>query len=139
MRAFVPKVVSANDLMEGDAVYLRADGTWSREHREAALAETAEEADRLLALGTQPSVVGAYLADARPGADGPEPVHFREVFRTRGPSNRHHGKQEDARVPDAPDPASPAPTGFDPAAAKPAPVPPAAAPPAASTKENRHV
>jgi len=23
----------------------------------------------------------------------PEPVHFREVFRTRGPSNYFHGKQ----------------------------------------------
>jgi len=37
--------------------------------------------------------VGAYLADARPGPQGPEPVHFREVFRSRGPSNRFHGKQ----------------------------------------------
>ena len=39
------------------------------------------------------AVVGAYLAEARMGAQGPEPVHFREVFRTRGPSNYAHGKQ----------------------------------------------
>jgi hypothetical protein len=29
------------------------------------------------------------------GPDGPEPVHFREAFRTRGPSNYRHGKQAD--------------------------------------------
>ena len=36
------------------------------------------------------------LADAAPGAAGPQPVHIREAFRTRGPSNYHHGKQEAA-------------------------------------------
>ena len=40
-------------------------------------------------------VVGVYLADAKPGPNGPEPVHFREEFRTRGPSNYKHGKQVD--------------------------------------------
>jgi len=39
-------------------------------------------------------VVGPYLADARAGPNGPEPVHFREAFRARGPSNYRHGKQE---------------------------------------------
>jgi hypothetical protein len=43
-------------------------------------------------------VVGPYLADARPGPNGPEPTHFREAFRTRGPSNYAHGKQERAHV-----------------------------------------
>ena len=40
-------------------------------------------------------VVGVYLADAKPGPNGPEPIHFREAFRTRGPSNYAHGKQVD--------------------------------------------
>jgi hypothetical protein len=40
-------------------------------------------------------VVGAYLADAKLGPNGPEPTHFREEFRTRGPSNYAHGKQAD--------------------------------------------
>jgi hypothetical protein len=39
-------------------------------------------------------VVGAYLADARGALNGPEPVHFRESFRARGPSNYAHGKQQ---------------------------------------------
>ncbi|ASP21903.1 sulfite reductase [Antarctobacter heliothermus] len=38
-------------------------------------------------------VVGVYLADMKAGADGPEPTHFREAFRRKGPSNYAHGKQ----------------------------------------------
>ena len=41
-------------------------------------------------------VVGPYLAEAKRGDDGrPEPTHFREAFRRRGPSNYFHGKQAD--------------------------------------------
>lgn len=43
-------------------------------------------------------VVGVYLADAKLGPKGPEPIHFREAFRTRGPSNYRHGKQESSNV-----------------------------------------
>ena len=43
-------------------------------------------------------MVGVYLADARLGPNGPEPIHFREAFRTRGPSNYAHGKQETFHV-----------------------------------------
>ena len=95
-RAFTPKVVTANALLEGDVVYLTADDRWSREHREAELIEDEAHAQlRLLdAQAQRQVVVGAYLAEARPGPDGPEPVHFREAFRTRGPSNYAHGKQE---------------------------------------------
>ena len=95
-RGFTPKVVTANALLEGDVVYLTADDRWSREHREAELIEDEAHAQlRLLdAQAQRQVVVGAYLAEARPGPDGPEPVHFREAFRTRGPSNYAHGKQE---------------------------------------------
>lgn len=97
-RPFTPKVVTANDLIEGDVVYLTADDTWSRRHAEAELIEDEAHAQiRLLeAQARQDRVVGAYLADARPGPHGPEPVHFREAVRTRGPSNYRHGKQEHA-------------------------------------------
>lgn len=99
-RLFTPKVVTASDLFEGDAIYLTAALEWSRLHRDARLAESQEEADALLdvAMAQQDRVIGPYLADATPGPDGPEPVHFREVFRTRGPSNRAHGKQEQSHV-----------------------------------------
>ena len=98
------KIVTANDLFEGDAIYLTRRRTWSRDHADAALATSAEDAEALLAVarGEALTVVGPYLADAAAGADGrPVPVHFREVFRTRGPSNRFHGKQADAELREA--------------------------------------
>ncbi|MBI1218781.1 MAG: DUF2849 domain-containing protein [Rhodobacteraceae bacterium] len=94
---FTPKVVTANALLEGDVVYLTADDCWSRQHAEAELIEDEAHAQiRLLdAQAQRQVVVGAYLAEAKAGPRGPEPVHFREAFRTRGPSNYRHGKQED--------------------------------------------
>lgn len=94
-RRFTPKIVTANDLLQGDVVYLTADDRWSRHHFEAEMIEDEAIADvRLLeASRQQHRVVGVYLADARAGAHGPEPVHFREAFRARGPSNYPHGKQ----------------------------------------------
>ena len=96
-RDFTPKVITANHLLEGDVVYLTADDRWSQYHHEAELIDDeAHAAIRLLDAERQAAtIVGAYLADASDGAFGPEPVHFREVFRTRGPSNYAHGKQAD--------------------------------------------
>ena len=96
-RQFIPKVVTANRLREGDVVYLTADDRWSAFHHEAELIEDEAHAQmRLLHANAQKLlVVGAYLADAKSGPNGPEPTHFREAFRTRGPSNYHHGKQAD--------------------------------------------
>ena len=94
-RQFTPKVVTANRLLEGDSVWLTEDDRWSPDIAEAELIDDEAHAQiRLLLAQSQPDVVvGAYLADARAGALGPEPTHFREVFRTRGPSNYAHGKQ----------------------------------------------
>ncbi|NNE80017.1 MAG: DUF2849 domain-containing protein [Silicimonas sp.] len=94
-RPFTPKVVTANALLEGDAVWLTEDDRWTRDMREAELiTDEAVADDRLLFAIAQPDVVvGAYLVDAESGDQGPGPSHFREAFRTRGPSNYAHGKQ----------------------------------------------
>ena len=94
-RPFTPKVVTANALLEGDAVWLTEDDRWTREIKEAELIEDEAIAeDRLIFAIQQPDiVVGAYLADAKQTVSGPAPTHFREAFRTRGPSNYDHGKQ----------------------------------------------
>ena len=99
-RQFTPKVVTANALLEGDVVYLTADNRWSRHHHEAELIEDEAHAQLRLLKGEaqRQMVVGVYLADAKPGPNGPEPIHFREAFRTRGPSNYAHGKQETPNV-----------------------------------------
>jgi hypothetical protein len=96
-RRFTPKVVTANRLLEGDSVWLTEDDRWSPQMQDAELIEDEAHADiRLLFAQSQRLVVvGAYLADAKAGPNGPEPVHFREDFRTRGPSNYPHGKQAD--------------------------------------------
>ena len=94
-RTFKAKVVTANALLKGDVIYLCADDSWSRDHAQAELIQDEAHAQiRLLFAAAQGDVVGAMLADARVGANGPEPVHFREAFRAKGPSNYHHGKQE---------------------------------------------
>ncbi len=95
-RPFTPKVLTANALLEGDVVWLDASGHWTRQMARAALIEDAATAELHLldAHARAHEVVGPYLADAIPGPNGPEPTHFREAFRTRGPSNHAHGKQE---------------------------------------------
>ncbi|WP_394177914.1 DUF2849 domain-containing protein [Yoonia maritima] len=96
-RAFTPKVITANALLEGDAVWFTADDRWTPHMSEAELITDEAHADlRLLeAQARQAEIAGAYLADAKEGPNGPEPTHFRETFRTRGPSNYAHGKQVD--------------------------------------------
>ncbi|KIN60813.1 DUF2849 domain containing protein [Sulfitobacter noctilucae] len=93
-KAFTPKVVTANALLEGDVIYLTATG-WTRD---LALAEVlTDEADadlRLIEASAQVDhVVGAYLANVTVIDGIPTPVHFREDFRATGPSNYAHGKQ----------------------------------------------
>ena len=97
-RPFTPKVVAANDLLEGDAVWLTVDDVWTRDMGQAELIEDEAVAqDRLLfAIGEDDIIVGAYLVDAVASDTGPTPTHFREEFRTRGPSNYAHGKQAGA-------------------------------------------
>ena len=94
-RPFTSKVVTANDLINGDAVWLTATDDWTRDISQAELFDDEAVAqDRLLfAMSQAEVVVGAYLADAKATNKGPAPVHFRETFRTRGPSNYPHGKQ----------------------------------------------
>ncbi len=94
-RPYTPKVITANALLEGDAVWLTADDRWTRSISEAELIEDEAIAeDRLIFASAQVDiVVGVYLADAKATPDGPAAVHFREEFRTRGPSKYAHGKQ----------------------------------------------
>lgn len=99
-RKFVPQIITANDLFEGDVIYLKADGTWARDIAESHIAHSPEDVEALLdvAKGQPASVVGAYAMQIETDADGnPAPNHFREEFRTRGPSNYFHGKQADTK------------------------------------------
>ena len=89
-KAFIPQIVSANTLLEGDVVYLDRAHGWTRDLAQAAVARSEDEATALLKAAAQPGrVVDPYLAEVALEADAPpRPLHYREVFRTRGPSNR---------------------------------------------------
>jgi hypothetical protein len=96
-RKFHPQMATANDLLEGDVVYFTSHGDWSRDIGDAALAVNPEAAADLLkrASAFPNQVVGVYLVEADLDDRGrAAPAHFREVFRTRGPSNYpEHGRQ----------------------------------------------
>ncbi|AGT07573.1 hypothetical protein JCM7686_0464 [Paracoccus aminophilus JCM 7686] len=71
------------------------DGSWTADPGKAQLFEDGPRAELALleAEAQGHIVVGAYLAEAKRGPNGPEATHFREEFRRRGPSNYFHGKQ----------------------------------------------
>jgi len=84
------QIISANDLLVGDVVYFTAAETWTRRIGEAALARDPAQAEALLARAArqQGRVVDPYLAEVALDGGAPRPTHFREAFRTRGPSHR---------------------------------------------------
>lgn len=87
-KAFHPGVVSANHLTTGAVIWRTADGRWVHRPQEAEfIADAALAAARLAEAEAEADIaVGAYLAPAHVGADGPAPAHFREAFRASGPS-----------------------------------------------------
>ena len=87
VRAATAKVVTANHLLTGDVIYLSRQSIWERSLSDAALFTDEAEAAQALERATKPGrpVVGAYLADAKPGPHGPEPLHTREAIRATGP------------------------------------------------------
>lgn len=99
-RRVQPQMATGNDLLEGDVVYFTGAGDWSRFIADAALALNAEAAADLLAQAQAfpNQVVGVYLTDAALDDRGrAAPAHFREAFRTRGPSNYpEHGRKAEA-------------------------------------------
>ena len=95
-KAFKPSVITANDLLKGDVVYLRGE-TWVRDLAQAEVLSDEADADiRLLEASAQAAeVVGVYLIPVDT-AQGICTTHFRAAFRATGPSNYAHGKQEHA-------------------------------------------
>ncbi len=94
----LPAILLANDLLDGDVVFRTGTG-WSRDPTDAVIAQEAEAAAALAAEAraamARNEVVDAYLVDVTIGSSGiPVPNHFRERFKTLGPSTRPDlGKQ----------------------------------------------
>ncbi|KEJ90267.1 DUF2849 domain-containing protein [Sulfitobacter donghicola] len=96
-KAFKPSVITANDLLEGDVVYL-SGADWVRALSDAeVIADEAEANDRLTKASARAAeVVGVYLTPVATEDGTIQTTHFREEFRATGPSNYAHGKQERA-------------------------------------------
>jgi sulfite reductase (NADPH) hemoprotein beta-component len=91
-------ILTANDLLEGDVIFLGHAG-WLRDHRGARIARDDDEAKALEAIGAADKaamkIVDPYLVEVALTGDGtPVPIRYRERLRTRGPSVRPDlGKQ----------------------------------------------
>ncbi len=91
-----PKIVTANDLEDGDVVYFTKNADWSLNHSDAFVCHSQQQADEFLAQAEkqQDRIVEPYLADVIIVSEEEiSPSHFREIFRSKGPSNYFHGKQ----------------------------------------------
>jgi hypothetical protein len=99
-RSNFDQIITANALLEGDVVYFTAADTWTRDIQQAEVfSDEAIAQVRLIEAMAQANViVGAYLMPIQHIKNGHAPTHFREEFRTKGPSNYAHGKQEEIHV-----------------------------------------
>jgi len=80
-KPFRPVVIGANDLMQGDSIYLAADG-WVRDISAAIVVSSDAEAEALLsAAAAQIMVVGAYTVEISLQAGSPWPVARREQIK----------------------------------------------------------
>ena len=86
-KEFKPSVVTANDLIEGDTVFLGRGG-WVRKIAQARVAMSREEAEVLEADGIEGEdgniVVGPYLIEVSVTTGTPVPVLRREQIRVSG-------------------------------------------------------
>lgn len=83
-----PVSVTANLLLKGLTVYLKADGTWSENIANSAIAHDREQESALLALAniTEKTqyVVGAYSFDVKIIDNEATPLGMREIIRAKG-------------------------------------------------------
>ncbi|MEO1315706.1 MAG: DUF2849 domain-containing protein [Pseudomonadota bacterium] len=93
-KQFKPVVFAANDLIEGDSVYLGAEG-WTRDIRGAAVAETREARDVLAARaeGDAAIIVGPYDVEVSLEPAGPWPLKRREQIKASGSTTIAVGPQ----------------------------------------------
>ncbi len=95
MKSQIQYVLTANDLLLGDVIYLDKSNSWTRFLTCAKVFESKEEAEAALAEASiDTNLIGPYLATIDEQNGEPVANHFREEFRATGPSNYFHGKQE---------------------------------------------
>lgn len=100
-KAFKPQVLTANDLIDGDTVFLSRAG-WVRDVSAARVAMTEEEAELFADAGrlaeAENTVVGAYLVAVSLETGRPVPVLRREQIRASGAPTFAYAPAETARA-----------------------------------------
>ncbi|MEM7499764.1 MAG: DUF2849 domain-containing protein [Pseudomonadota bacterium] len=93
-KRFMPVVFAANDLIEGDSIYLATEG-WTRDVRDAVVADTPELRDMLAerAAADAAIVVGPYDVEVSLEAAGPWPLKRREQIKASGATTIPVGPQ----------------------------------------------
>ncbi len=91
-KQFLPKILIANNLLSGEVVFM-GDENWIPTHCKAQIAYSEEQQTALNERGlksmAQNEVVDAYLIDVEIDSHNiPQPTHYRELMRTKGPSIR---------------------------------------------------
>ena len=99
-RPVFDQIITANALLEGDVAYFTAADTWTRDIQQAEVFsdEAIAQVHLIEAMAQTNTIVGAYLMPIQDTKNGHAPTHFREEFRTHGPSHYAHGKQEQSHV-----------------------------------------
>ena len=97
------QAVTANRLSDGEVVYLSADNQWVEGFAQAAIADGAEAAERLLACAMPDDfelhVLEPYLFEVLPQGEAYKPASVRETIRAAGPTVRLDlGKQAEAKA-----------------------------------------
>ena len=90
------KILTANYLLSGKAIYLTSEKKWIENLTNAAVFDSQEDADNALTFAeTQINKLqSAYLIDVVLTSDGiPKPKSNLELIRAIGPTNYFHGKQ----------------------------------------------
>ena len=84
------RVITANRLADGVAVYLAADGSWTERVGDGAIIREPADDARLTALADQAVATQLVVApepiEVTERDGGPWPVSYREVIRATGPS-----------------------------------------------------
>lgn len=85
------QVFTGQLLIEGDVVFMKADGSWSTDIQEAVIATSPEQVEQSEALAnkgvSENIVIDVYpIVVVRDETDKIVPDHIRERLRTKGPS-----------------------------------------------------
>lgn len=85
------QVFTGQLLLEGDVVFMQADGGWSGDIQQAAIGKSADEVEALEVLAnkgvTENLVIDVYpIVVVRDESGAIVPDHIRERLRTKGPS-----------------------------------------------------